>query len=78
MWRLSEKQKGNAFEALAKYYLQLDPKYATKLKSVWSLNEVPLKVRTHLNLPRPDEGIDLIAESKEGEFWSIQMQVPER
>ncbi len=69
---LSEKQKGNYFEALTKFHLQLHPTYATQLKSVWHLSEVPLKVRTHLNLPNLDEGIDLIAETKEGEFWAIQ------
>jgi len=31
---LNQKEKGNAFEVLTKYYLQLDPKYTTQLKSV--------------------------------------------
>ena len=74
---LSEKQKGNAFEALTKFYLQLDPKYKTQLKSVWNLSEVPSKVRKDLNLPGPDEGIDLVAESKNGEFWAIQCKYRE-
>jgi superfamily II DNA or RNA helicase len=74
---LSEKQKGNCFEALTKFYLQLHPTYATQLKSVWHLSEVPLKVRTYLNLPNSDEGIDLIAETKEGEFWAIQSKYRE-
>ena len=74
---LTEKQKGNAFEALTKYYLQLDPKYKTQLNSVWNLSEVPPKVRKDLNLPGPDEGIDLVAESKNGEFWAIQCKYRE-
>ncbi len=74
---LSQKEKGNAFEVLTKYYLQLDPKYTTQLKRVWSLGEVPSKVRKHLNLPGPDEGIDLVAESKEGEFWAVQCKYRE-
>ena len=69
---LSRKQKGDCFEALTKYFLQLSPKYMSNLKKVWLLREVPGKVRDHLNLPGPDEGIDLIAETKEGEFWAIQ------
>jgi hypothetical protein len=36
------------------------------------LREVPPKVRKRLNLPEPDEGIDLIAETKRGNYWAIQ------
>jgi len=53
---LSEKEKGDCFEALTKYFLQLDPKYVTLLKNVWLLKEVPRKVADYLNLPGPDEG----------------------
>ncbi len=71
---LSNKEKGDCFEWLIKFYLTLHPKYRTKLKNVWLLNfeHVPAEVRTHLNLPNSDEGIDLIAETKEGLFWAIQ------
>lgn len=69
---LSTKQKGDCFEVLTKYYLQLSPKYIAQLRKVWLLREVPEKVRKHLNLPGPDEGIDLVAETKDGEFWAIQ------
>ena len=65
------KKKGDCFELLVKFYLLLDPKYATKLKSVWLLSEVPVAVRKNLNLPGPDEGIDLVAETKDGQFWAI-------
>ena len=76
---LSNKEKGDSFEALSKYYFQLDSKYATKLKHVWNLNkgEVPLSVRKKLNLPGSDEGIDLLAQTKEGEFWAIQCKYRE-
>ena len=66
------KQKGDCFEHLVKYYLQLDPKYATKLKSVWLLCEVPTLLRKKLNLPDTDEGIDLVGWTKDGRFWAIQ------
>lgn len=69
---LTEKQKGDCFEALAQYFLKIDPTYATKLKSVWSLHEVPSPVCSHLSLPQSDEGIDLVAETKEGLYWAIQ------
>ena len=69
---LSNKQKGDAFEILTKNFLELDPKYTTLLKHVWLLREVPSKIQLHLNLPNTDEGIDLIAETKDGEYWAIQ------
>jgi len=69
---LSKKQKGDCFEALTRYFLQLDPKYATQLKDVRMLSDVPTRVHKRLNLPMPDEGIDLIAETKDGKYWAIQ------
>jgi superfamily II DNA or RNA helicase len=68
----TEKEKGDRFEDLSKAYLQLAPEYASKLKHVWRLDEVPAITRKKLNLPATDKGIDLIAETHEGEFWAIQ------
>ena len=72
--RLDNKGKGDCFEALTQYYLRLDPKYSTTLKHVWNNNkgEVPASVHRKLNLPEPDEGIDLLAQTKEGDYWAIQ------
>lgn len=69
---LTEKQKGDCFEALTKYYLQLHPEYVTLLKNVWRLQEVLYPIKKKLNLPEPDEGIDLVAETKDGSYWAIQ------
>ena len=69
---LSNKEKGDCFEHLTLLFLKLDPKYATLLNEVWFLSQVPTKVKQHLNLPNPDEGIDLIAQTKDGLYWSIQ------
>jgi len=74
---LTGRQKGDCFEALTKNFLQLHPNYVTKLKEVWFLSEVPAHVREHLNLPGPDEGIDLIAETKDGEYWAVQCKYRE-
>jgi predicted helicase len=72
-WQLlSEKQKGDLFEHLVKAYLQLDPEYATKLKHVWLHQEVPLDLLKKLKLPATDQGIDIVAETHEGEFWGVQ------
>ena len=69
---LNTKQKGDIFELITKYYLLIDPIYKTKLKEVWLLNEVPTKIQEYLNLPNNDEGIDLIAQTKDDEYWAIQ------
>ena len=68
----TEMEKGDRFEDLTKAYLQLAPEYASKLKHVWRLDEVPAVTRKKLNLPATDKGIDLIAETHEGEFWAVQ------
>lgn len=69
---ISAKEKGTCFEVLTKYLLELHPKYATQLARVWQLGNVPAEIRSRLNLPAPDEGIDLVAETKEGGYWAIQ------
>ena len=69
---LPPKQQGDCFELLARYYLQIDPTYRTKLKHIWFVKEVPPETRRYLKLPDTDEGIDLVAETKEGEYWAIQ------
>ena len=69
---LSRKQKGDLFEQLTKHYLLLEPEYASKLKSVWLLREVPTDLANRLNLPSKDKGIDLVAETKDGDYWAIQ------
>lgn len=69
---LSEKQKGDVFEELVKAYLLLEPEYASKLKHVWLYREVPRAIAQKLQMPATDQGIDLVAETNDGEFWAIQ------
>src|SRR5215207_6484133 len=64
--------RGAAFERLTQLYLQTAPEYQTQLRHVWLLKEVPESISAHLNLPRQDEGIDIIAETRPGEFWAVQ------
>ena len=61
----STKEKGDVFELLTKQYLTTHPTYRSKLKYVWLEVEVPQAVRKKLNLPSGDQGIDLVAETKE-------------
>ena len=70
---LTEADKGVAFERLTQLYLETAPEYRTKLQHVWLLRDVPADVRRQLNLPGPrDEGIDLIARTRQGKYWAIQ------
>src|ERR1035437_2068372 len=69
---LSEKQKGDVFELLVAAFLRTNPIYRSLLESVWLLKEVPDEIRRNLNLPCPDEGIDLVAKTFNGEFWAVQ------
>jgi superfamily II DNA or RNA helicase len=74
---LPEKEKGDLFEHLVRAFLQLDPEYATKLRKIWLLGEVPSALRQKLRLPPDDQGIDLVAETNSGEYWAIQCKYRE-
>jgi predicted helicase len=70
--KLSNTEKGIAFERLTQLYLQTAPEYRTELRNVWMLRDVSSEIRQGLNLPGPDEGIDLVAVTRHGEYWAIQ------
>ena len=69
---MKPKEKGDVFERVVQLYLKTHSEYQSKLSEVWMLNEVPKRVRTKLNLPDTDEGIDLIAETAGKKYWAIQ------
>src|SRR6516225_1005643 len=69
---LPEADKGRIFERLVQLYLQTAPEYRTKLSDVWLRREVPPDVRRAIKFPSTDEGVDLIACTRDGEYWSIQ------
>ncbi len=69
----SDAEKGNVlFERLTQLYLETVPEYRAELERVWLLRDVPADIRRRLNLPGPDEGIDLLARTRRGEYWAIQ------
>lgn len=68
----NEGEKGAVFERLTQLYLQTTPEYRAELRHVWTLREVPPQVRKRLGLPTRDEGIDLIAQTRRGDYWAIQ------
>jgi len=63
----SERDKGDRFERLIQAYLYTDPKY-THLKKVWLWNEFPYRK----DFGNQDIGIDLVAQTTEGDYWAIQ------
>ena len=69
---LGADQKGRLFEELTRLYLLTDPTFATKLTVVWHHSSVPTKVADELDLQRPEIGVDLIARTRDGDYWAIQ------
>jgi predicted helicase len=63
----SEHDKGDRFERLIQAYLYTDPKY-THLTKIWLWNEFPYRK----DFGSHDIGIDLVAQTGEGEYWAIQ------
>lgn len=64
----SERDKGDRFERLMQAFLQTYPIYEGKFKHVWLWKEFPYKQ----NIGGKDTGIDLVAQTVEGDFWAIQ------
>lgn len=64
----SERDKGDRFERLMQAFLQTVPWYAGTFRHVWLWQEFPYKQ----NLGGKDTGIDLVAQTVEGDFWAIQ------
>ena len=66
--------KGTLFERLVQLFLLTAPQYKSKLSDVWwpKFEKLPKGVAEYLNLTFPDEGIDLIAKTNDGEYWPIQ------
>ncbi len=57
--------RGSEFEKLSKWWLQQDPVWSSRFKNVWLWSDWPER-------NNKDTGIDLVAESVEGDFWAIQ------
>jgi len=65
--------KGKVFERLTQLYLKTHPDYQTRLRNIWRVkDELPPAIRKRIGLPRSDEGIDLVAETFDGDIWAIQ------
>ena len=68
---LTEKEKGDLFEHLTYLVLLTKPEYSSKLKNVWLHGKgMPPNVGEKLHLPATDEGIELVTEILEDDFWA--------
>ena len=67
-YSFSKEDLGRRFERLMQAYLQTDPKYAVLFKKVWLWNDFFAKK----DLGGHDTGIDLVAQTFNGDFWAIQ------
>jgi superfamily II DNA or RNA helicase len=57
--------RGRQFERLCRWYLKNAPEYRYRLRNVWLWKEWPGRWG-------PDAGIDLVAETHDGDIWAVQ------
>ena len=58
-------ERGKLFEKVTKWFLKKDPTFASELREVWLWDEWP-------EADGPDVGIDIVAETYDGNLWAIQ------
>ena len=75
--RKNNKKKGDAFELLTSLYLASDPIFASKLSNLWHHSNIPFQIFDALDLKKPEIGVDLVAESNDGNLWAIQCKYHE-
>ena len=64
----SEADKGNRFERLMQAMLRTIPPYCNELQQVWLWSDFPYR----LSISAHDSGIDLVAQTNDGNYWAIQ------
>lgn len=64
----SERNKGDRFERLMQAFLQTVPWYTGLFQHVWLWQEFPYRE----SFGGKDTGIDIVAQTVEGDFWAIQ------
>jgi predicted helicase len=63
---------GLDFEKFTKLYFQFEPIVKDDYKNVWLHSEIPLEIKTKLNLVSVDHGIDLLLETVSNEYVAVQ------
>ena len=64
----SEHHKGERFERLMQAFLKTSPLYCNLFKRIWMWEDFPARQ----DFGGKDIGIDLVAETGDGEFWAVQ------
>ncbi|NMA40526.1 MAG: DEAD/DEAH box helicase, partial [Lentisphaerae bacterium] len=64
----SERHKGERFERLMQAFLRTSPLYSNLFKQVWMWEDFPARQ----DFGGKDIGIDLVAETVDGDFWAVQ------
>ena len=68
----SEIDTGARFEDLTQAFLRTHETYAKEFVNIWRPEDAPADVVKKLKLRVPEWGIDLVGETRSGEYWSIQ------
>ena len=68
----SEIDKGARFEDLTQAFLRTHETYAKEFVNIWRPEDAPADVVKKLRLRVPEWGVDLVGETRSGEYWSIQ------
>jgi predicted helicase len=66
----SERDKGYRFERLMQSFLKTYPIYSNLFTEIWLWNEFPS--RNDFGAGGKDLGIDLVARTKDGDYWAVQ------
>lgn len=69
---IKTKDKGDLFEELTFFIFKFHPMYINFTRHIWLYNDIPINIKTKLDLPNKDMGIDLILESFDNKFYAIQ------
>lgn len=62
---------GKVFEYFCKYYFIVDPTQ-DEYETVWMYEEIPENIRTDLQLPPIDHGIDILLKNRDGDYCAVQ------
>jgi len=63
--------RGREFERLCKWFLETDPQYMCQVRRVWLWRDWP-------DRPGADLGIDLVAQTHDGDLWAVQAKAYDR
>jgi superfamily II DNA or RNA helicase len=63
---------GKLFEYFAKYYFLVEPKIKSEINNAWLFHEIPINIKSELNINHADYGIDLVIQDKNEDYIAVQ------